>query len=690
MTTHYRSCNLCEAICGLEIEVVNNKVVSIRGDANDPLSKGHICPKATALEDVYNDPNRLRHPVRRVGDQWQRISWDEAFTEVVSRLQAIRASHGADAVGSYLGNPTVHNSGTLLTLPGFLRALGSRNRFSATSVDQLPQQLASALMLGHPALLPVPDLERTRFWLILGANPLVSNGSMMTAPGVRERIKGIQARGGRVVVIDPRRTETAAVADEHHFIRPGGDAVLLLAMLHTLFAENLVRLGHLESVADGLEAVRAAAQSFTPDIAARHTGIEADTIRQLARDFAAADGAVAYGRIGLSVQQFGGLCQWLVYLLNIVTGNLDRVGGAMFTTPAFDLVRKRPDYPVFDRYRSRVRDLPEFDGEFPVAALAEEILEPGEGQIRALVTVAGNPVLSTPNGTRLEAALERLEFYVAVDIYVNETTRHADIILPPTTGLETTHYDLAFFNLAVRNVAKWNAPTLNATPDTRHDWQILEELTQRLSGKPVAPTDPAERVDRMLRAGPHDLTLETLQGQPHGIDLGALRPCLPERLMTPNGRLNLAPDFYLSDLERLRSNLETALANGFTLIGRRELRGNNSWMHQVHRLNRDQPRCTMMMHPDDAAHLELTDGAVVRVQSQTSSIEVPLELSADLARGVVSLPHGYGHTRPGLGWAVPPEARGSSYNDLVSHEAVDASGNAALSGVQVRLSLAVR
>ncbi len=687
MTTHYRSCNLCEAICGLEIEVADNTVVAIRGDQDDPLSKGHICPKATALADLYNDPNRLRYPVKRVGDGWRRISWDEAFTEVVSKLQAVRAQYGANAVGSYLGNPTVHNSGTLLTAPGFLRAIGSQNRFSATSVDQLPQQLASALMLGHPALLPVPDLERTRYWLILGANPLVSNGSMMTAPGVGRRIKEIQTRGGRVVVVDPRRTETARVADEHHAIRPGSDAWLLLAMLHTIFAENLVRLGHLETALDGLEDIRALVQRFTPERATTHTDIPAETTRRLARDFASADGAVAYGRIGLSVQRFGGLCQWLVYLLNALTGNLDRAGGAMFTTPAFDLVRPRPDYPVFNRHQTRVRGLPEFDGEFPVAALAEEILEPGEGQIRALVTVAGNPVLSTPNGRRLDRALESLEFYVAVDIYVNETTRHADIILPPTTGLETSHYDLAFFNLAVRNTAKWNAPTLPAAADTKHDWEILEELTQRLLGKAIAPRDPAARVDLALRASSHQLSLETLQQAPHGIDLGGLMPRLPERLMTPDKRLKLAPELYLRDLERLEND-ETSDAPGFTLIGRRELRGNNSWLHQVSRLNRDQPRCTLMMHPEDALSLGLEDGVAIAVQSETGRIELPLQLSPDLARGVVSVPHGYGHSLPGIGWEIPEPARGASYNDLVSHEDLDATGNAALNGVRVEIRAA--
>jgi anaerobic selenocysteine-containing dehydrogenase len=688
VTTHYRSCNLCEAICGLEIQVVNNAVVSIRGDPDDPLSNGHICPKATALADINADPNRLRYPVKRVSDGWQRISWDEALGTVATRLRAVQTEHGKDAVATYLGNPTVHNSGTLLSLPGLLRALGSRNRYSATSVDQLPQQVASAFMFGHPSLLPVPDLERTMFWLILGANPVVSNGSMMTAPGVRERIKAIQARGGQVVVVDPRRTETARVADAHHAIRPGTDALLLLAMLHVLFTENLVRLGHLQDHVSGLESIQALVLEFGPENVAARTGLEAQTIRDLAHAFARADSAVAYGRIGLSIQQFGGLCQWLVYLLNTLTGNVDRVGGAMFTTPAFDLVRPKSAYPVFDRSRSRVRDLPEFDGEFPVATLATEMLTPGEGQVRALLTVSGNPVLSTPNGSRLSTALEGLDFYVAVDIYINETTRHADIILPPTTGLETAHYDLAFFNLAVRNVAKWNAPTVEPAPDTRHDWRILEELAQRLADQSVTPKDPAARVDAALRQSKYALTLETLHQHPHGLDLGPLEPCLPERLLTPDKRIPLAPAVYLHDLERLRAWMNKPASEGLTLIGRRELRGNNSWMHQVARLNRDQPRCTALIHPNDAARHGIQNGSTVRLTTTTAALEVMVEVTDDMLEGTVSLPHGYGHVAIESGWDVPLEARGASYNDLVGHEAVDVTGNAALSGVVVVISRA--
>jgi anaerobic selenocysteine-containing dehydrogenase len=679
---------LCEAICGLEIEVVQNEVVSIRGDEKDPLSRGHICPKATALGDLQRDLRRLRQPVKRtLSGEWQRITWEEALETVAQRLQGIQAVHGKDAVATYLGNPTVHNSGTLLTLPGLLRALGSRNRYSATSVDQLPQQVASALMLGHPSLLPVPDLDRTHYWLVLGANPVVSNGSMMTAPGIRKRIAAIQARGGNVVVVDPRRTETAQVADEHHTIRPSTDAWLLLAMLQTLFADGLVRLGRLESHVSGLESIRVAALEFTPERAAPITGISAETIRRLAHEFAAADGAVAYGRIGLSVQRFGGLCQWLVYLLNVLTGNLDRAGGAMFTAPAFDLVRAKNTYPVFDRYRSRVRDLPEFDGEFPVATLADEILTPGEGQIKALLTVAGNPVLSTPNGSRLGDAIQTLEFYVAVDIYINETTRHADIILPPTTGLETAHYDLAFFNLAVHNVAKWNAPTLDAAPQARHDWQIIEELAQRIAGQPVKPKDPAERVDAMLRRSHYKLDLETLKAHPHGLDLGALEPCLPERLLTPDKRIALAPQFYLDELERLQAS-EHESEPKFKLIGRRELRGNNSWMHHIARLNRDQPRCTVLIHPDDAARLNVSDGQLVRVGSATATLEFPAQITDEVARGVLSIPHGYGHINMDSGWDVPLEARGSSYNDLVGSEEIDVTGNAALGGIRIMVSRA--
>ncbi len=558
-TTHYRACNLCEAICGLAIEVSGDEIRSIRGDREDPFSRGHICPKAVALQDVHTDPDRLRHPVRRMGDgTWKRLSWDEAFDEVGDRLRAVQKASGNDAVGLYVGNPSVHNWGSLIFGPPLSRALRTRNRFSATSVDQLPHHVAATLMFGHRLLLPIPDVDRTDFLLVLGANPVVSNGSMMTAPGFKRRLEDLKQRGGRLVVVDPRRTETAEIADRHLFIRPGSDAFLLMALLQVVFSEGLDIPESIAEFCDSIEVVREVVAEFSPERVASVTGIDAEAVHDLARAFATATSAVCYGRLGVSTQTFGGLCQWLVNVLNIVTGNLDRAGGAMFTRPAVDLVANTgPGH--LGRYVSRVRGLPAYGGELPVAALAEEILTEGDGQIRALLTIAGNPVLSTPNGVRLERALEDLEFMVAVDFYLNETTRHAHIILPPTSALEHDHYDLVFNLLAVRNVARYSPALLDPAPDARHDWQILAELHRRLDdGSPFAQfkrwlnakIGPRRILDLGLRRGPwgsgwrpfgKGLSLTALEKAEHGIDLGPLEPCLPARLQNPGRRIELAP-----------------------------------------------------------------------------------------------------------------------------------------------------
>jgi anaerobic selenocysteine-containing dehydrogenase len=679
-------------MCGLEIVLEGSTIVSIRGDALDPFSKGHICPKATALEDIYNDPNRLKFPVRRTSSGWERIGWDEAFDEVVSKLRAVQEKYGKNSVGVYQGNPSVHNSGTVLTAGGFFKALGSSSKFSATSADQLPHHFAAWQMLGHPLLIPIPDIDRTDFMLILGANPLVSNGSLMTAAGVKGRLEGIKKRGGKVVLVDPRRTETAGVADQHHFIRPGTDVFLLLAMLEVIFAENLVKLGRLAEFTDGLEVLREAVREFSPEKVSDRTGLDADTIRGLARAFAGAPSAVAYGRIGLSTQAFGGSSQWLVSALNIVTGNFDRAGGAMLTTPAIDLARAKTQENIFNRSQSRVRGLPEFDGEYPVAAMAEEMLTPGEGQIKAFITNSGNPVLSTPNGSRLEGALENLDFYVAIDIYINETTRHADIILPPATGLETDHYDLIFHHLAVRNHAKYSQATLPKTEGAKYDWEIFEELRNRLTLEPggtlKAPRNPADKLELGLKTGTYKLSLEELKANPHGLDLGALEPRLPERLLTPNKRLLLAPELLLADLSRAKTELEKPQSE-FVLIGRRELRSNNSWMHNSERLVRGKNRCTLMIHPQDATRKGISDGSSVRVHSRVGSIELPAEITDAIMPGVLSIPHGYGHAREGVLLEVANQNAGVSINDLTDElELDDLTGNAAFCGVSVSIQAA--
>ena len=710
--THHRTCNLCEAMCGITIEASAGKVTSIRGDKSDPFSRGYICPKAAALADLHEDPDRLRYPVRRTATGFTRIGWDEAFDEVATRLKAVQAAHGRNAVGLYFGNPTVHNYGSMMYGLPFSQALGTRNRFSATSVDQLPQQLASLYLFGHQLLLPIPDLDRTDYFLIIGGNPVVSNGSLMTAPGAGKRIQAIRARGGKVVVIDPRHTETAEIADRHHFIRPGTDVYLLLGVLHTLFAEKLTRPGRLGPMTDGLDVIEREVAKFPPERVAAITGIDAAAIRQLAREFAAAKSAVAYGRLGACTQEFGAVTTWLVTVLNVVTGNLDRVGGAMFTRPAVDVVAltaKLGQKGHFDKGRSRVRDLPEFAGEYPSAVMAEEMLTEGKGQIKAMVTVAGNPVLSTPNGKQLDRALAGLDFMVSIDFYVNETTRHANIILPPTGSLEHENYDLVFHVLAVRNTAKFSPALFEPAPDARHDWEIFLELASRL-GKPgpAAPVvarakravlrrlTPERLLDVALRTGPYGvrrggLSLKKLKEEVHGIDLGALEPCLPERLYTTEKRITLAPPLFVGDLDRVSKKLDETsglAAEGFDLqlIGRRQLRSNNSWMHNSYRLVKGRNRCTALMHPDDAAARKLTAQQRVRVSSRIGSVDIELEISAEIMPGVISIPHGWGHDRPGVELATAQKNPGASVNDLTDDRAIDAlSGNAALSGVPVRV-----
>lgn len=697
-------------MCGIEITVRPGEVLDIRGDKDDPFSQGYICPKAVALQDIHYDKDRLKHPVRRTQNGWQPIGWDEAFDTVAQNLKRIQARHGRNSVATYLGNPTVHSYGAMLFAPGFIRSLHTRNRFSATSVDQLAHHLAGYLMFGHQLLLPVPDIDRTNFFLILGANPAVSNGSMMTAPGMSRRLQEIRQRGGKVILIDPRRNETARLADRHLFIRPGTDVLLLLALLQVVFDEELTELQSQAHFIKGVETIAKLVAEFSPEKVAPITGIDSDQIRLLAREFAAAKSAVCYGRIGVSTQEFGGACQWLINVLNIVTGNLDRSGGAMFALPAFDPVTAPESVAPrgsFARWHSRVRKLPEFAGELPVAALAEEILTEGPGQIKALVTHAGNPVLSTPNGRQLERALAGLEFMAAIDFYINETTRHAHIILPPSTSLERTHYDLAFHLLAVRNTAKFSPALFQRDAETRHEWEILLELQTRMEHAGVFGRlqrkvikrffGPERLLDLGLRFGPHGaklnpfasgLTLRKLKQAPHGIDLGPLSPCLPGRLRTGDKQIDLAPEVLVQDVARVKAKLfndASVPSNGhLLLIGRRQLRSNNSWMHNSERLVKGKPRCTILMHPEDAAQRDLRPGQNVSVRSTSGSVTVPIEISAEMMTGVVSIPHGWGHDRVGIQLAVAQQNAGESINDLTDNLAIDTlCGTAAFNGTWV-------
>ncbi|MFT5223279.1 MAG: anaerobic selenocysteine-containing dehydrogenase [Glaciecola sp.] len=703
-----RTCHLCEAMCGLMLEIEGDRVVGVTGDVDDPLSKGYLCPKGAAIGDLHADPDRLRSPMLRQSDgTFVETDWETALDVAAAGLAKVQGEHGKDALAAYLGNPTVHSHGSLF-MPLLLKAMQTRNLTTASTVDQRPQEMAAWLLYGHSALLPIPDLDRTDHLLILGANPAVSNGSLMTAPDARGRIKAIRARGGTVTVVDPRRTETSRIADEHVFIRPGTDALLLAAMVATIFEEGLERPGALAEFTDGLDLVAKWLEGFTPEAVAGVTGIDAATTRRLARNFAGAESGVVYGRLGICLQRTGTVASWLVNVLNIVTGNLDRPGGAMFTTPALDLVSMTAG-GRYDRWQSRVNGRPEFSGEIPAAELAQEMLTPGDGQVRAFLVNAGNPVLSTPNGKRLDGALANLDFMVSIDIYVTETSRHADVILPPVSALERSHYDHAFHNLAVRNTVRWSPPVFAAPDGAMHDWEILVELARRLFGDPDRATtiarrfgevkDPDQLVALGIAMGPwgkaargedDGIDFSDVVASEHGIDLGPLQPQLPDRLRSEGQRINLAPEIIADEVEAMHRMLTRDDDDRLVLIGRRQLRSNNSWMHNQERLVKGRDRCTALMHPDDASARQLVDGAPVCVRSTIGEIEVPLEISDEIMPGVVSIPHGWGHAVTGVGWKTAQANPGASVNDLTDTALFDPlSGNAALSEVRVTVTAAV-
>jgi len=715
-TVHFRTCNVCEAMCGMRVAVEDNRVVDIRGDRDDVFSRGHICPKGPAMRELQEDPDRLRFPMRRTPAGFVRVSWDEALGEAAERLAALQREHGPEAVGMYLGNPSAHGHGAILGANLLGMALGTKNRFDSNSQDANPRIFAALEMFGEATSLTIPDIDRTEYFLVFGANPAASGGSIMTLGDVRGRLSGVRERGGRFVLFDPRKTETAAYADEHHFIRPGSDAALMLGLLHVIFAEDLHDPRAIATIADGLPELRAVAARFSPERVAGPTGVPALDIRRIAREFARAPRAVAYGRMGVSTSAFGPLGSFLVDALNIVTGHFDRPGGAMFTTPATDVVRvaRLLGMGGHGRFRSRVRGLPEVGGNLPATTMAEEMETPGPGQMRGFVVVAGNPVLSVPNGERIARALSKLDFMVAVDIYLNETTRHAHLVLPPRYALERSHYDLLFHTLAVRNTAKWSAPVIEAPPDTFDDAEILVGLAARLLGKRLSPSPlgaAAERLvgllnklgadgllDVMLRVGPYGdkfnpfskgLNLERLKKAKHGVDLGPLRPMFRERVRTETGKVRLAPPAILADVPRLDRFLTEAGAEGLVLIGRRHMRNNNSWMQNIPSLVKGPDRSTLLVHPTDAARLGLASGARVRVRSRVGEVVVGMTVTEDVMPGVVSLPHGHGHAAAADTMRVAAGVPGANANAITDDLYVEPlTGTAILNGVPVTVEAA--
>lgn len=727
MTTAYLTCPLCEATCGLAVTFDGDTVMSVRGDDDDAFSHGFICPKGASLKALHEDPDRLRAPLVKRNGEWHQATWDEAFAEIDSRLVPLVAEHGPEAVAFYLGNPSSHNLGVTLYGRAFYKAVGTPNIYTAGSVDQLPKHYSSGYLFGDPLSIPVPDLDRTQHLLLLGANPLVSNGSLMTVPDARGRLKAIRERGGKVVVVDPRRTRTAELADEHHPIRPGTDALLLFALVEVILREGLADLGHLADHVAGFDDLAELASPFSPEAVSPHTGIAIAEIERMARELAAADSAAVYGRIGTTTQEFGTLASWLVDVLNVITGNLDRPGGAMFplaaagqtnsTAPAKSSARQSSSSNRVwrhGRWHSRVRGLPEVMGELPVATLADEILTPGPGQVRALVVVGGNPCLSTPNADRLREAVQTLDLMVSLDVYLNETSEHADVILPGPTPLERDHYDLTFTQLSVRNMANWSPAALQT--DQPQEWETMLRLAGIAAGQgpsaDLAALDdlmaaqtaarygvdvavagerrgPARLLDLMLRGGPHELTMADLEAAPHGLDLGPLTPRVPQLLRTASGHIELTPEPITRDVPRLVAALGRAPAepDELVLIGRRQLSSNNSWMHNLAPLVRGSNTCTVQVHPVDADRLGLRDGGGAVVRSRAGAVTVPVEVTDSVRPGVVSIPHGWGHSSQGTRTEVASAHAGVNSNVLADDLLVDAlTGTAVLNGIPVTVT----
>ncbi len=741
--TVFRTCPLCEATCGLEITIRDGNVARIRGDRDDVFSSGFICPKGSSLKHLHEDPDRLRKPVVRRGVDadgapvFVEVEWDEAWQVVDEKLSAVRTAHGTESVGIYLGNPAAHLLSASTHLRQMIKAVGSHNRFSASTVDQMPRHVASGHLYGGGVIIPIPDIERTDLLVMFGANPFESNGSICTAPGFPDRIDAMRERGVRVVVIDPRRTKTAEHSDQHIAVKPGTDAVLLAAMISHLFASGLVDAGDVAGIVDGLDELPGLLEAFTPDAAAPITGVGADTIRGLAEEIANSESAAIYGRIGTCTVEFGTLTTWLLDVLSIVTGNLDRVGGSMFPSPATERVRaprEGREYKI-GRFESRVHGRPEVQGEFPVADLPDEILTSGKGQLRMMVTFAGNPVLSCPDGARMDEAFADLEAMISFDIYINETTRHADVILPPPGSLEKSHYDISFYGFGVHNIANYSPAVFegdgpseddilakftmiasgmgtDVDPSAVHDQMVrgLLESEVRSDASPVAGRDVDELIgmvyghtgsdrvlDATLRTGPYGdgfgadpdgLSITKLLDNPHGVDLGPLVPRLPGILRSPTGRINLWAGPFAAELERLLvRQQEWAADDRLKLVSRRHLRSNNSWMHNLEVLVKGRPRCTLQIHPDDARRLGLAEGGEAEIKSKVGKVVAPVEITDLVMAGVVSLPHGWGHSLPGTRMEVARRYSGVNSNLLTDPEIIDPmSGNAVLNAIPVEVS----
>ncbi|WP_062269109.1 molybdopterin-dependent oxidoreductase [Endozoicomonas arenosclerae] len=722
--THFRTCHLCETMCGIAVEYEGDKILSIKGDPNDVLSKGNICPKATGLQDVHTDPDRLKAPIRKINGEWQEVSWEEAFEFTAEKIVSTQKEHGNNSVASYMGRSIAHNLGSLIGIAPLREMLKTENIFTGSTVDQIPHNYAWQFMLGHPYFATVPDIDRTHYFLMLGTNPKISNGAMMsTGANPQKKFKEINARGGKTVLIDPRRNESAEYVDEHHFIKPNTDALFLIGIINTIFEKGLDTPGRLEAHIKGWEKVQPALKQFDMATIEKVTGIAAEDIQRIAVELATAESAICYGRTGLSMVEFGGLCNWLMQVVNIITGNMDEPGGLMFPLNAIDTVglQAKQGQSSYDAFRSRVSQRPEFAGELPLCVMAEEIMTPGEGKIRGLIALSGNPVLSMANGKLLEEAFDQLDFMISVDFYLTETTKHADIILPPVGPFEKSHYDLFYHTYDTINWSKYSPRLYKPEGKGYTDYEIIKEVLKRVAAKRATGfkeklqvkaisklVDLALTPDRIvalgLRFGPYGpglnpfkdgLTLKKLKKNPGGVYLGPLQRSLPERIFTKDKKIDLAPDFYLNDLPRLydrfyggvQEQMDRNSEFDMTIISRLTNR-TLGWMHNSERLVKGKHACTLMIHPDDAEKRGVNQNSTVTVSSAVGSIEVPVEITDTIMPGVVCLPHAWGHTRKGTRKRVAEAHPGASLNDITNEKVVDElTSNAVVHGVPVKVEL---
>ncbi|MEM6803855.1 MAG: molybdopterin-dependent oxidoreductase [Bacteroidota bacterium] len=707
-TTKYRTCHLCEAMCGLEIKIQDNKILSIRGHKEDIYSKGHICPKGVALKDLHEDVNRLKEPVKKTDKGWVKISWEEAYDLVEKNFKRIRKQYGNDAIATYTGNPTVHNTGTALTLYDTINAINTRNRFASHSLDSVPVFVVNQMMYGHAMLAGIPDIEKLDYFLIIGANPIASNGSFMSTPDMRGKIKNIQHKGGKVVVVDPRKTETAKKASEHHYIIPESDIFFLLAIVNEIFKRKAVKKSRLLAFSKNLETLESISQAYTIEQVASLTGITAEQIHKIVDDLLSHEHAVIYGRLGINIQRYGTLCQWLINCINILIGSMDKEGGLLFTLPAIDYVSLMAHESKMYRYKSRVGGYDEIVGEYPTATLAEEILTEGEGQVKALLTIAGNPARSAPNSKLVEEALASLEFMVAIDMYINESTQHADVILPPAVGLETMHYSFVLHMVATRNTTKFSPAPLAISPEQRYDWEIMGELQRRLFDGSIfkkltsnftSRIHPETKLDLALKTGKYGIwggrfmkkdgiSLKRLKENHEGIELSKLKAVFPDRLFTKDKQIELCPQMFIEELQKLNTSAASAISANypFRLIGRRHLRSNNSWMHNLAGLKGGTRRCTALISPEDAEKHQIRDKEFVEVYNEFGSISIEAEISEDMMKGSICIPHGWGHDAKESQLDIANRHAGANVNVLTDHRRLDPlSFNAAFNGQAVAL-----